>query len=510
LNYKRNFGKHGIDALAVYEQSEDYTTNFNGQRNDFISSVVDQYSAGSAVNSSVNGNEVELSRLSYVGLVSYNYAQKYLLEGSFRYDGSPIFAPENRWGFFPALAAGWKISAEPWFTKVKFFNDLKLRASVGLLGQDNVDLYQWVQTYSITNGAVFDNLTQGLEEGVLANRDITWEKALTYNLGLDTRFWENRMNFKLDVFKRHTYDIQGSRTGTVPSTFGATLGDENYREVDSKGFEVELGYSNNGDSKNAISYYVRGNFGYATNKVLRTNEAENIRPYLAQTGHNTGRIFGYIATGILRTQADIDALPAGYTILGVAPQLGMLNYKDIRGVTSDKPDGKITSDDRDVIAQYNSPPINYGLSLGTTWKSLSVDLLLQGVSGGYAMLPTAGRDIQARAEESSFRYWADSWSPENPNGKYPGYRVTNYRTRYDESTMFLMDNSFLRLKNITVSYSLPKNLIQKTGLGNVRVFFTGSNLFMIYSGNDIYDPEMNSITSYPMMKAYSFGLNVGL
>ncbi|HWJ30215.1 MAG TPA: hypothetical protein VNS32_27010, partial [Flavisolibacter sp.] len=145
-----------------------------------------------------------------------------------------------------------------------------------------------------------------------------------------------------------------------------------------------------------------------------------------------------------------------------------------------------------------------------SWKSLSVDILLQGLSDVYAMLPTAGRDVQARAEESSFRYWADSWSPENPNGQYPGYRVTGYRTRYDESTLFLMNNSFLRVKNINISYGLPKSFTKKAGLNNVRVYFTGANLFMLYSGNKIYDPEMNSITSYPMMKAYTFGINVGL
>jgi len=502
LNYKRNFGRHGLDALLVYEQSEEYTTNFNGQRNDFVSSVVDQYSAGSQVNSSVGGNEVELGRLSYVGLLSYNYGQKYMLEGSFRYDGSPIFAPENRWGFFPALAAGWRVSNESFFPANSFINDLKIRASVGLLGQDNIDPYQWVQTYSLVNGAVFNNLTQGLEEGVLANRQVTWEKALTYNAGFDTRFLNNKVSLKFDIFKRHTYDIQGTRTGIVPNTLGATLGDENYRVVDSKGFEVEAGYSNRiGSAKSPLTYYINGNFGYATNKVIRTNEAENIRPYLAQTGYNTGRIFGLIATDIIRTQEDLSKLPPGYTIMGVAPMLGMLNYKDVRGVTSDEPDGKITVDDREVIAKYNNAPINYGVSFGGSWKSISVDILLQGLSGGYAMLPTAGRDVQARAEESSFRYWADSWTPENPNGKYPGYRVTNYRTRYDESTFFLVNNSFLRIKNINISYALPKKMIQKAGLTNVRVFFTGSNLVMLYNGNKIYDPEMNSITAYPMMKA---------
>ncbi len=137
-------------------------------------------------------------------------------------------------------------------------------------------------------------------------------------------------------------------------------------------------------------------------------------------------------------------------------------------------------------------------------------MLFQGVAGAKAMLPTAGRDIQARAEEGSFRYWADSWSPENVNGKYPGYRVTNYRTRFDPSTLFLVDNSFFRLKNLTVSYSLPQRIVSRVGLKSTRVFFTGTNLAMIYSGNDIYDPEMNNIQSYPMMRGYSFGLNLGL
>jgi hypothetical protein len=125
-------------------------------------------------------------------------------------------------------------------------------------------------------------------------------------------------------------------------------------------------------------------------------------------------------------------------------------------------------------------------------------------------LPTAGRDIQARAEESSFRYWADSWSPENPDAKYPGYRVTNYRTRFDASSFFLVDNSFLRLKNLNISWSLPQSMVDRVKIKKARLFFTGTNLLMIWSKNEIYDPEMNSITAYPMMRGYSLGLNVGL
>ena len=376
-----------------------------------------------------------------------------------------------------------------------------------MLVNDQVGNFQWLQSYQIQPGAIFNDQSYGLRQGPLVNRALTWEKSLNYNAGLDSRFWNSKMGFKLDLFYRHTYDILGSRQQSVPSTLGATLPDENYQEINSKGFEVELDYSSN---NKAFNYYVKGNFGYATNKVMRLDEAQNIRPYQSQIGYNTGRIFGYVATDILRTQKDLDALPAGYTILGIKPQLGMLNYKDLRGPTSDEPDGKITTDDRQYIARYSSPPMNFGLSLGGSWKGISIDVLFQGVAGSKAMLPTAGRDIQARAEESSFRYWADSWSPENPNGKYPGYRGTAFRTRFDESTFFLVDNSFLRLKNLTVSYNLPSGFIKPTGMNNMRVYFTGSNLLMIYTGNKLYDPEMNNILSYPMMAGYSFGLNIGL
>ena len=528
LNYKRNFGKHGIDALLVYEQAEEDITSFYGRKDDLISSAIDQFISAQTPKD-VGGDEDQSARISYVGLASYNYEHKYLLDASFRYDASLIFPPGHRWGFFPSASAGWVMSDEPFFKNVHFINDLKLRASVGLVGNDAVGQWQYLQLYNIVNtGAVFNSSTVGIEPGVLPNPNITWEKALSYNTGFDTRFWENRISFKLDLFYRRTYDILGSSQQSYPGTFGATLGSTNYQKIDAKGFEVELGYNGSvGSSSNQFNYQLSGNFGFATTKIIQVDEAENLPSYWSAIGRPVGlqsngtsinknglysndMLLGYIAVGVIRTQAELDALPTGYTILGVKPQLGMLNYKDVRGPNSDKPDGKITSDDREFLGKYSIPPVNYGLTLNFSWRSFGLGILVQGIAGAKSMLGTVGRDIQARAEESSMEYWADSWSPENPNGKYPGYRVSGYRTRYDPSTFFLVDNSFVRLKNVNFSYTLPESITSRAGLKTVRTFFNGTNLFMIYSANKLYDPEQVLINSYPTMKNYSFGLNISL
>ncbi|HEX6070703.1 MAG TPA: TonB-dependent receptor [Longimicrobiaceae bacterium] len=512
LSFDRSFGAHNVDAFLVYEQAETDHVWFDARRDNFISPAIDQFIGGSNApeDSRVNGSQSQGARISYVGSLGYNYDDRYLIDGSFRYDGSVIFAPEHRWGFFPAVSAGWRISEEPFFN-FDFVDQLMLRGSFGIVGNDDVGSFQWLQSYEIEEGAIFDSPAPGLSTGSLANRAITWEKSKSYNVGLDSRFWDNRLSFTADVFYRNTYDILGSRQAAVPSTFGASLPDENYQEIDARGFELELGYNSRfGNPSNPINYYVRGNFGYATNEVIRLDEPENIRAYESEIGRPIGGEFGYISTGILRTQADIDALPEGYTILGAAPQLGMLNYVDLRGPNSDEPDGRITGDDQAWIADYTSPPMSYGFTLGGSWGALGVDALFHGAAGHKHMMHTNGRDLQARAEESSYGYWADSWTPENPDGAYPGYRATHYRTRYPESTFWLRDASFLRLKTLTVSFDVPQGFASRVGASEARLFFTGTNLALLHQnfGDWGFDPEANNIRAYPLMRTLSLGLNV--
>jgi len=526
LTYKHRLGNHDVDALFVYEQAASDTAWLAGRRDNFISSGIDQFIAGGSdpADSRVDGREGRSARLSYVGSVGYSYADRYYLQGSFRYDGSVIFAPEHRWGFFPSVAAGWRITQEPFF-KVPFINELKLRASYGVVGNDAVGDFQWLQSYVIDTGAVFDSPTKGIAPGSLANRAITWEKSKSYDAGLDARLWDNRISLTLDLFYRNTYDILGSRQAQIPGTFGATLPDENYEQINSHGFEVELGYNGGaGEAPGSFKYYARGFLGYATNEIVQLNEAQNIRPYQSRKGRTTAptsACFGYIATGILRTPADLDALPPGYTINGVPAQLGMLNYKDLRGppvvapdgtISNAPPDGKITGDDQAWICDYNSPPISYGLSVGASWKALRIDALFSGAAGNKLLMQTDGRAIQARAEEASYGYWADSWTPDNPNGAYPGYRGTPYKTTYPASTFWLRDGSFLRWKALTVSYDLPQRVTRVMGLSSARLYCSGTNLLLLmdHIGDWGYDPEMNNIRSYPLMRSFTLGMNASL
>jgi TonB-linked SusC/RagA family outer membrane protein len=523
LTYAGSVGNHHVDALLVYEQAASDTGWVEGRRDQFISPDVDQFIAGNPERARADGRQAQSARISYVGSFGYDYARKYFFQTSFRYDGSVIFAPEHRWGFFPSISAGWRLTEEPFF-KSDFFDELKLRASYGVVGNDDdVGSFQWLQSYNIAQGAVFDTVSQGITTGSLVNRAITWEKSRSYNVGVDSRFWDSRMSLTLDVFYRNTYDILGSRQEAIPTTFGATLPDENYQEINSHGFEIEVGYDGTaGGGATPIRYSVHGNLGYATNKIVRLNEASNLRAYQKRIGRPTsptlaGSCFGYIYTNMLRTQADIDALPAGYKIFEVSPKLGMLNYQDLRGDSTDVPDGKITASDQAWICDYDSPPLSYGLSLGASWRGLRFAALLQGAAGYKRMMQANGRDIQARAEESSYGYWADTWTPDNPDGAYPGYRIpltggSSYRTSYPASTFWLRDGSFLRLKNVTVSYLLPERLTNALGVHSATLHFTGTNLLMLndHFGDWGYDPEMNNIRSYPLMRTFAVGMDVSL
>lgn len=512
VSYNNKFGKHDIDASFIYEQSEGTVDWFDGQRNYFISSTVDQLFAGSSdsKNSVVNGKGAETGRLSYVGRVRYGYDEKYLIEAAFRYDGSVNFAPDKRWGFFPSASAAWRISEENFFkNNVHFIDYLKLRGSVGLLGNDAIVLedknaisgWQWQQSYNIVDGAQFGSLSNGLATGVVPNPNITWEKSVSYNAGLDALFFKNKFSLNTEFFFKHTYDILGNRIASLPTTFGANMPSENYAVMDSKGFEIELGYQDKiGEN---FQYYIKGNLGYAVNKIVKKDEAQNLPAYKSEIGYNSDRLMGYIATDIIRTQADLDALPDDYLIFGAKPELGMLNYMDLRGVNSDEPDGKIDENDKDWIIKHQTPPVNYGFSIGGTWKGFSLDLFFQGVAGAKRLIDV--RTTDWANETAPYEFWNDHWTPENPTASFP--RAARHNAGV-ESTFWVRNSSFLRLKNVNLSYTVPQNVTSKLRVSQLSVFLTGTNLLLLQNRIKYYDPENSALTDYPNMRNFSMGINL--
>lgn len=506
--YARQFGQHDLSALFVYEQAEGENELFDAQRNKLITWEMPEFfgASGDASDSVVGAGSVgESGRLSYVGRVNYAYAEKYLLEAAFRVDGSTKFAPSERWGFFPSFSAGWRVSSEPFFESVRPIDYLKIRGSIATLGNDAIGGWQWMARNGITTGAVFSGLSYGLEPKEVPNPHLTWEKSTSYNIGFDSRWFKDRFDLSFEFFHRRTYDILDNLNVTVPTTFGGSLPKENYSEVKSHGIEIELGWH---DKVGTVNYYVNGNFGWARSWWTKKDEAVNIRPYLSELGKSLSREWGYECIGMIRTEEQLEAYMREHpnmSILGQQPGLGMLIYRDVRGPEGDDPDGIITTDDKVPIIENKVAPITYGFQLGGKWKGFSLDIFFQGMAGHKKLMDFRGNGINAHT--STFKWYSDHWTPENPNASMPG--ATQYKNN-EASSFWVRNASFLRCRNISLSYDIPKKVTRRIGVDRIRVFAAAVNPFLIEDHIKWMDPEATSISDYPVMRNFSIGLNITL
>lgn len=512
LNYARTFGNHDISANLVYEQAESNTKNMDGSAGRLLSSNFDQILAASpdAADRYFTGSEAANARLAWIGRLHYEFQAKYITEFAFRRDESYIFAPGKRAGFFPSASAAWRISKENFF-KLPYINELKLRASVGTTGNDNIGPYQWQNNYLIGNSYVFgNNYLIGLRPSVLPNPDVTWEKATSYNAGLDFTAFNGKLSGEFDYFKRRISDILGTRLETLPGTLGASLPAVNYAKKDIQGYEVALLYRNR---LHAFTYSIGANMGFAKDKWVTVDEAEAVKgTWRSAIGQPSNRLYGYLSEGVIRDQKTVDALKAsGFKQFGRDPMIGTILYKDIRGDNfSEGPDGKINENDMTFLSNNAIPRINYGINASVSWKGFRVDVLFQGV-GAYDKIvstkntPTGG---VFQVDRPYFRLWTDAWSDDNPNGKYPKIMDWEYNEAgFAPSSFWIRSGAYLRLRNLNVAYSLNQNWTRKAGIKQVQLFFTGTNLFIISAFKE-YDPEQPALDSYPIMKSFTGGLNI--
>lgn len=512
LNFDRTFNDvHKVSAALVTEWYEGNGAGVYGGRETFPVYRTDQFwAASSSRQDTWGGGDTDWisGRMSYIGQFNYTFADKYMVNFSFREDGSMNFAPGHRWGFFPAGSVGWVISEENFFNK-DFVEFLKVRASVGLTGNDSVGGWQWQERYNPGSSAYFGSTPSknvGITYGPVVNPNLTWEKALSWNFGVDVNFLKH-WNVTFDYWIRKSYDILGSRNTTLPSTFSLSMPAENYGEIHAAGYDFSIGYQ--GKTKD-FNYHANLTASYGWNETIKQDYAENAQWIDIPVGKSRSYITGYKFDKIIRTQEELDKFiadhPQGYRHNGLSPELGMMVYEDLSGPNGE-PDGVIDSWDR-VILEDNNNPFVLGLNLGGSWKGFSIDAMFSGRLG----YKKWNSDLAGGVEwNRMWKEWYDnSWTPENPNAMLPKRICANNAKTYQSGSDFwLKDASHMRLKYLTLSYNLPKGTALDKVFQNVRLFVTGTNLFVLSSFNkNYYDPEIGNGNSYPVMRSFNFGIDV--
>jgi TonB-linked SusC/RagA family outer membrane protein len=509
VNYANSFGDHNINAFVGYEQSSFARDSFYSARINFPSVLTPELSQGgmAATDRDNGGKGYHFTRKSYLGKISYNYAEKYLFDVQMRIDGSSTFPSGERYGYFPSMSAGWRISRETFFHNVSFVNDLKIRASYGSLGNDNVNLFQFIDNYTFNSQVVLgSSIVPAVDLVKLANPNITWEVARKTDIALEGVVFKD-FNFEFIWFKQNRTKILTQRNASIPAVTGIVnpfgsdplVPSENIGKVNSSGIEATLGYNNR---KGAFHYGASGNITYAKSKVIFIDEAPAIPEWQKQTGKplNTQPLnqqMLYNSLGIFHSADEI----AKYPHLADA-QPGDIILQDYNN------DGKITADDQVRSKYSNIPQITYGVLLNADYKSFDISVVFAGQARvSQFVLPEAG------TVGNFYSSWADNrWSPNNPNGSYPRVDTRTSASvnggQYP-STFWLNNASFLRLKNVELGYNVTNPILTRMKLQSLRVYVNAFNLFTITKVKD-YDPEGNNYSGqfYPQQRIVNLGVGL--
>ena len=473
LNYNRTFnGLHNIDAIYL------------GSYNDYV----------------VTGTDLSYKNIAMGGRVTYSYDKRYIGEFSFGYNGTENFPKGHRFGFFPAGSLGWILSNEAFLKGNPILNYLKLRASYGIVGNDNIggirymfDQYYDGYGYHLGNS---NNVQDGLVQGKLANPDVTWEKEKKFNVGFEATL-VNKIDVSFDYFIQKRSNILSQPYRTVPDYLGISRPDINIGKVDNKGLETSIRYNEIG--KKDLTYFVETSFWYAKNKVVYNAEAIQENEYLYGTGRIVGQPFVLEAIGFFKDEDDILKSPT-QTFTDVRP--GDIKYKD------QNKDGKIDSNDYYPIGYTSMPQITLGLHGGITIKGFDMDIFFQGAAN--RTVYCGGKYYHAFQNDAKVSSIAlGRWTPETAEtATYPRLSSENNLNNYQASSFWQKNGNFLKLRSLEIGYTLPFQLSRKINLEKVRIFANGTNLFSLDHMDGFTDPE--TMSGYPALRTISFGLSIQL
>ena len=503
--FDKQFNDHGIKAMVGYQQEDHRYDMHKGYRENYAFPDYPVLDAGGEENQKAYGNSYEWSLRSIFGRINYDYQGKYLFEANMRYDGSSRFAEGNKWGIFPSVSAGWRISEEAFWEPIRnIIDNLKFRASWGQLGNQNVmnadnsaiDPYPFSSNVNLDTKYIFDKtISSGAAITNMANRKITWETTTSTDIGIDATLF-GKLNITTDYFYKVTDDILMKLN--VPLIIGMDAPSQNAGKMENRGWEVSLSYA---DQVGDFNYRASFNISDVRNKILDMRGVNQTGLTVNREGHEMYSIYGLEAIGYIQPEDyDADGNYLGATQYGnFGP--GDIKYKDQNG------DGVINTSDYKIIGG-TIPRYTFGLSLYGDYKGFDLSMLFQGVgkADGYIN----GQGIQTFIEGGTVQeQHKDYWTPENRNAKFP--RLAFNETNNMQNSSFWMKNAaYIRLKNVQLGYALPKNVLRKTPISYLRFYVSGDNLLTIDSFWDGFDVEapIGNGGYYPQLKTISFGVDL--
>lgn len=517
LTYDKTIAEiHSFTLLAgTSQESNDFSSDY-GYRRNIASSSLSQISAGSEDGQISGGDASSWGLRSQFARINYGIKGKYLFEGNLRRDGTSRFSPENRWGLFPSFSAGWRLSEEPFLKNIKSIENIKLRASWGQLGNQNISgsLYPYISTVSLGWNYPFNGkMASGAAVANAVSDNITWETAITTNVGADFSFWGKKLDITVDYYDKKTDGLLLQLP--VNPVFGLPAPYQNAAVMRNIGIELLVSHSNEiGDFKYGASVIMSKNKNVVQDLKGTTPQLDL---YTIQEGVSYRAYYGLQSLGLFQTAEEIQKSP----YQDGSPQPGDIKYRDQLTIDTngdgvpDKADGKIDGQDR-VVLGNSYPGFEYGFNLHGEFRNFDFLIFLKGsadVLGYLSSDPIYGITSGASLNEIHLdRWYADAeGNPLNPDATFPRLTLNNSTGNFVASDFWIRDASYLRVKNIQVGYSLPKKISGKMNISSARIYFSGENLFTFTKFQKGFDPETPNNAYdyyYPQVKIFSFGLIV--
>lgn len=517
-NFNKTFGKHELGVTLGFEQQLESAQYFTGERDGLISNSAPSIGVASGENKTLTDSRYSWATRSGFYRINYSFDGRYIVEANGRYDGTSRFQKDHRFGFFPSFSGAWVISNEHFFEPIKdVMNTAKIRASYGWLGNQNVGYYEYIKdmTFYECNYLLNGRKPIGVGSPELISNDLTWEKVNTINLGLDLAFFSNRLTASADIYRRNTKDML-TPGRTLPGVLGIASPRQNAADLKTQGWEISLGWQDHFTlASKPFRYSVKFNLSDSWAEITKfNNETGTLDDYYK--GCRIGDIWGLTTEGFFESEEDIKNHANQWEVTAypgdrpLAP--GDLKYKDLNkdGYINK---GKWTVDDHGdySVIGNTSARYCYGADLNAEWNGFDLRIILQGV-GKKDWYPNVFNffGIYRAPWSNVYTNNLDHWTKDNPDGYFPRLKSYTAEVAGDMSiaqTRYLQNAAYMRIKNVTLGYTIPQSLTRKWHLDQVRFYFSGDNIAEFTKLSKNVDPEGLELT-HPMQRVFSIGLNL--